>query len=145
MECHHLYFLHLLQFLDVLVPLDVLCLSVANLFLTSRNAFYDASNWVIETALATVVAIRNFILWCILAAWEGVVLSTLAAYYVTESTIYNLSPWFLKSRKSLKGKVVVITGGAGGLGQEIALRLARIKARVVVWDNNEKGENSTMN
>lgn len=85
------------------------------------------------------LSIRNFVLWCILAAWEGAVLSILAAYYVAESTIYNFTPWFLRSRKSLKGKVIVITGGAGGLGQELALRLARIKARVVVWDNNEKG------
>lgn len=104
-----------------------------------RNMFYDMSNWVIETAFATMLYIQNFILWCVLAAWEGTLLSTLTAYYVTESIIYNITPWFLRSRKSLKGKVVVITGGAGGLGQELALRLARIKARVVVWDNNEKG------
>lgn len=42
------------------------------------------------------------------------------------------------SKKTLRGKVILVTGGAGGVGQELALRLARFKARVVIWDNNEK-------
>lgn len=45
----------------------------------------------------------------------------------------------MRTQRSLKGKVVLVTGGAGGVGQELAIRLARIKAKVVIWDVNEKG------
>lgn len=83
--------------------------------------------------------VRQFIVRAVTAAWEAIVLGTLAAYYIAESTVINFTPWFLRTHKSLKGKVVLITGGAGGLGQELALRLARVKAKVVVWDINEKG------
>ncbi|XP_019871759.1 short-chain dehydrogenase/reductase family 16C member 6 [Aethina tumida] len=69
---------------------------------------------------------------------EMTILCTLAIYYITEAVILTFTPSFLRAQKSLKGKVVLVTGGAGGVGQELALRLARCKARVVVWDNNEK-------
>lgn len=71
--------------------------------------------------------------------WELVVIGWLAAYYMTEAVILYFTPSFLRTEKSLKGKVVVITGGAGGVGQELAVRLARNNAKVVVWDINEKG------
>lgn len=37
---------------------------------------------------------------------------------------------------------MLITGGGGGLGRLLAMRMARLKAKVVVWDINEKGKES---
>ena len=39
----------------------------------------------------------------------------------------------------LKGKVVVVTGGAAGIGRATALRFAEEEARVAVWDVSEDG------
>lgn len=39
--------------------------------------------------------------------------------------------------KGLKDKVVVVTGGADGIGKATALRFAQEGAKVVVWDLNE--------
>lgn len=72
--------------------------------------------------------------------WELFVMSWLTFYYIGESTLLTLTPAFLTPRKSVQGQVVLITGGAGGLGQQLALRLAKSKAIVVVWDINETGK-----
>lgn len=72
--------------------------------------------------------------------WELMVIGWLAAYYIAEAVILTFTPSFMRTEKSLKGKVVVLTGGAGGVGQELAIRLARNHAKVVIWDINEKGE-----
>ncbi|EFA08169.2 short-chain dehydrogenase/reductase family 16C member 6 [Tribolium castaneum] len=69
---------------------------------------------------------------------ELIVLSWLSVYYIAEALILTFTPAFLRRQKTLRGKIVLVTGGAGGVGQELALRLARQKARVVIWDNNEK-------
>src|SRR3972149_7715415 len=37
----------------------------------------------------------------------------------------------------LKGKVAIVTGGAQGIGREIALALAREGADIVIWDVKE--------
>lgn len=73
--------------------------------------------------------------------WEVMVMIWLAVYYIGEATVLTFTPGFLRPRKSLRGQVVVITGGAGGVGQQLALRLAKNKAKVVIWDINEAGKN----
>lgn len=42
--------------------------------------------------------------------------------------------------KSIAGEIALVTGGGGGLGRLISLRLAKLGAIVVVWDINEKGK-----
>ncbi|XP_063626083.1 estradiol 17-beta-dehydrogenase 11-like [Cydia splendana] len=42
-------------------------------------------------------------------------------------------------KKDLKGGIAVVTGGGGGLGSLIALRLARLGCKVVLWDINKQG------
>ncbi|XP_066250551.1 short-chain dehydrogenase/reductase family 16C member 6 [Euwallacea similis] len=62
----------------------------------------------------------------------------LTCYYIAEAAVLNLTPQSLRTLKSLRGRVILVTGGAGGVGQELVLRLARYKAKVIVWDVNEK-------
>jgi len=42
--------------------------------------------------------------------------------------------------KSLSGEVILITGGANGIGRETALQLAHCRAnKIVIWDTDEEG------
>ncbi|KOB66583.1 Short-chain dehydrogenase/reductase family 16C member 6, partial [Operophtera brumata] len=41
-------------------------------------------------------------------------------------------------KRDLNGGVAVVTGGGGGLGSLIALRLARLGCTVVLWDINKQ-------
>lgn len=43
-------------------------------------------------------------------------------------------------KKSLKGELALVTGGGGGLGRLLALRLVRAGASVVLWDINPEGK-----
>lgn len=43
-------------------------------------------------------------------------------------------------KKDLKGGVALVTGGGGGLGSLIALRLARLGCTIVLWDINKQGQ-----
>lgn len=47
-------------------------------------------------------------------------------------------------KKDLKGFVAVVTGGGGGLGSLISLRLARLGCTVVLWDINKQGLEDTV-
>lgn len=87
--------------------------------------------WIRKTSLAVITRVI-----------ELIVLSWLAVYYICESLVLTVTPPIFRRQKTLRGKIVLVTGGAGGVGQELAVRLARAKARVVIWDNNEKGKES---
>ena len=45
--------------------------------------------------------------------------------------------------KSVAGEVVLITGGGSGIGRLMALKLAAMHARIIVWDVNEAGVMTT--
>lgn len=40
----------------------------------------------------------------------------------------------------MENQVVLITGGAGGVGRELAIRFAEKNAVVVIWDLNAEGK-----
>ncbi|KAJ0405121.1 hypothetical protein ATCC90586_009692 [Pythium insidiosum] len=46
--------------------------------------------------------------------------------------------WLFQRMKSVRGDVVLVTGGAMGIGRLLALKFARLGAIVVVWDLNEE-------
>lgn len=64
----------------------------------------------------------------------------LCLIYIGQSLLKLLLPSSYAPKKELKGEIVLITGGGGGLGRLLALRLARLKAVIVLWDVNEKGK-----
>ncbi|XP_060521529.1 short-chain dehydrogenase/reductase family 16C member 6 [Cylas formicarius] len=85
------------------------------------------------------VALQEACLRAITRFLDLLIVSWLAVYYFCEALILTLTPSSLRTLKSLRSKTVLVTGGAGGVGQELVTRLARNKAVVVVWDVNEKG------
>lgn len=46
--------------------------------------------------------------------------------------------------KDLKGELALVTGGGGGLGRLIALRLCKLGVHVVIWDINQTGIDETV-
>lgn len=46
--------------------------------------------------------------------------------------------------KDLKGELALVTGGGGGLGRLLALRLCRLGVHVVIWDINQDGIDETI-
>ncbi|XP_073961605.1 short-chain dehydrogenase/reductase family 16C member 6-like [Choristoneura fumiferana] len=72
-------------------------------------------------------------------AKDTVLFFVLSCYYVLESLFWTLVPNAIRPMKSLKGDVVLVTGGGGGVGRQLAVKLARLGARVVVWDINKEG------
>ncbi|GFU06715.1 hypothetical protein TNCV_4353021 [Trichonephila clavipes] len=63
----------------------------------------------------------------------GFVLKVLSI--VLTATVECLLP---KKKKDLAGEVVLITGSAQGIGSQLALQIARLGAKVVLWDINEE-------
>ncbi|CAK1555674.1 unnamed protein product [Leptosia nina] len=76
-------------------------------------------------------------------AKDTVLFLLLSCYYILESLFWTLVPNALRPMKSLKGDVVLVTGGGGGVGRQLAVKLARIGAKVVVWDINEDALRNT--
>lgn len=64
-------------------------------------------------------------------------------YYVCERTIKLIIPQSYLA-KSIKGQVVLITGGGSGIGRLMCLRFARLGATIVTWDINTKGNDETV-
>lgn len=50
-----------------------------------------------------------------------------------------------KTRKSVTGKVVLITGAAHGLGRQLAIRFARLGAILVLWDIDKEKLDALVN
>lgn len=67
----------------------------------------------------------------------------LSAVAIVESLVRMFIP--LKYRmKSISGEIALVTGGGGGLGRLLSLRLADLGAIVVVWDINKNGIDETV-
>lgn len=70
-----------------------------------------------------------------------VIVFLLQAIYLILKSIYELFlPSTYQHKKQIKGEVVLVTGGGGGLGRLLSLRLAKLGATVVLWDVDEKGK-----
>ncbi|XP_041982180.1 epidermal retinol dehydrogenase 2 [Aricia agestis] len=71
-------------------------------------------------------------------AKDTVLFLVLSCYYILESLFWTLVPNYFRPMKSLEGDVVVVTGAAGGVGRHLSLKLARLGAKVVLWDINKE-------
>jgi all-trans-retinol dehydrogenase (NAD+) len=54
-----------------------------------------------------------------------------------QSIFYTIFGW---PEKDLNGELCVITGGGGGLGRLLAMRLVRLGVKVILWDISQEGE-----
>lgn len=79
-----------------------------------------------------------------LSGWATIIYDLLlftgmALVYISEAIILTLIPRRYRA-KSIKGEVALITGGAGGIGRLIAIKLAKLGAHVIIWDINRDGK-----
>lgn len=66
----------------------------------------------------------------------------MAVIYFTEAVLFTLIPRRYRA-KSIAGEIALVTGGAGGIGRLIAIKLAKLGAQVVIWDIDKQGEDSS--
>lgn len=56
----------------------------------------------------------------------------------------HLQDWYYRAfgfpEQILRGELALVTGGGGGLGRLLALRLAKLGVDIVIWDINQEGE-----
>ncbi|XP_017771270.1 PREDICTED: short-chain dehydrogenase/reductase family 16C member 6 isoform X2 [Nicrophorus vespilloides] len=99
---------------------------------------FEFLNFTRYSTMSFVGYCKKLFLSAMASIWDLIVIGALSVIYIGESIALTFTPTFLRSQKSLRNKIILLTGGAGGVGQELTLRLARLKAKVVVWDINEK-------
>ncbi|KAK2584329.1 hypothetical protein KPH14_006720 [Odynerus spinipes] len=73
----------------------------------------------------------------------GISFLLLSIMAIVESIVRMFIPLKYKM-KDISGEVALVTGGAGGLGRLLALRLANLDAIVVVWDIDKNGVEETV-
>ncbi|XP_076272566.1 short-chain dehydrogenase/reductase family 16C member 6 [Rhynchophorus ferrugineus] len=99
---------------------------------------YSAAKKVQRIIYSMYKSVYNAILRIVTIILEVAAVSWLSLYYIAEAIILSITPNSLRNLKSLRGRNILVTGGAGGVGQELVIRLAKFKANVIVWDINEK-------
>lgn len=67
----------------------------------------------------------------------------LVFYYCVESFMTLFIPKTFRTTKSIFGEIALITGAGSGIGRLIALRLAKLGAKIVLWDVNTAGLEQT--
>ncbi|KRT81378.1 dehydrogenase [Oryctes borbonicus] len=76
-----------------------------------------------------VAALLGFILYTLFEILRGLVLLCVPATY--------------EPVKTVAGEIILITGAGSGLGRQLAIKLARKQAKIVIWDIDVKGLEDT--
>ncbi|XP_017881108.1 estradiol 17-beta-dehydrogenase 11 [Ceratina calcarata] len=79
----------------------------------------------------------------IMIIYDLLLFTGMALIYIIEAIVLTFVPRRFRS-KSVNGEVALVTGGAGGIGRLIAIKLAKLGARVVIWDINKIGLEDTV-
>lgn len=69
--------------------------------------------------------------------WKIYAKSQFYSFIPVQDWYYRL---FGRPAKELRGELALITGGGGGLGRLLALRLANLGVNTVIWDINQEGK-----
>lgn len=67
----------------------------------------------------------------------------LTFYYCVEAFITLFIPKSFRTTKSIYGEIALVTGAGSGIGRLISINLAKLGAKVVMWDVNTAGLEST--
>lgn len=67
-----------------------------------------------------------------------------SVFYILEAVILSIIPDKWRNLKDVSGRVVLITGGGGGVGRLLALNFAKLNARVVIWDISQEALKTTI-
>lgn len=67
---------------------------------------------------------------------------TICSLYVLKAILLFFVPKCLRY-KDVSNDIVLITGGASGLGRLMAIRFAKLGAKVIIWDLNQAGLEET--
>ncbi|XP_037033851.1 short-chain dehydrogenase/reductase family 16C member 6 [Bradysia coprophila] len=65
-------------------------------------------------------------------------------FFLLESFYLTILPNRYRKLKDVTGHVVLITGGGGGVGANLAKNFAKLNARVVIWDINKDAIKTTV-
>lgn len=71
---------------------------------------------------------------------DVIVFLIVSAFYIIKAIYKFLLPKRYRKIKDLSGEVALVTGGGSGIGRLLALRLAKLGVRVVLWDVNVQGK-----
>lgn len=63
--------------------------------------------------------------------------SPLICFPFFQAIYYTIFGW---PEKDLNNELCVVTGGGGGLGRLLAMRLAQLGVKVILWDINQEGK-----
>lgn len=62
-----------------------------------------------------------------------------AVFEIVRAILLIFVPASYEPVKTVAGEIVLVTGAGSGLGRQLAIRLAKKQAKVVIWDINVKG------
>ena len=67
--------------------------------------------------------------------WTIVCITSL---FIGSQVVMRTILYYRRKKKDVKGKIVLVTGGASGIGRLLALGFANLGSKVVIWDVQQK-------